>query len=430
MGRGHRPRLQFSRANVRSRWRTRKEEGDDVPSRDELHHGHDLGRLLSLVDREVGASARTSVARGRRIGPAAECGSAVWQGSLSNRSIHSRLFAFITCPVREQGVRSRIALGPAHFHLNRFMPNSSTSASDRVGPFVAGSTSSEVIALAQHPDTGLRLVDKEEQAQDHFRQRCDGLSAKAKEFFYDYEESTSLVFQRMADSKLIPDFVEYAYCWLAADRLGGLILLGVTSEAGTHEQINQQENAFREQSDEVVEALSCKYPQSLVSLVNYFKFERYMVPPPVSGIVPEIVFTGFERLVNVMDETGNKNRIDTEYFGPAVVLSSRKNLGADVAGGAAHTSQSSRKILGNDAFFVVYDHEIVRYVRTIESLHSITSLVYLSRRIMDDVGRKLNSARGARIQAEARREVDGWENALRAAADAKRTRISKLSEVL
>ena len=85
--------------------------------------------------------------------------------------------------------------------------------------------------------------------------------------------------------------------------------------------------------------------------------------------------------------------------------------------------------MANDEFFVIHDHEIVRYVRTIESLHSITSLVYLSRRMMDDVGRRLNSAQ-RKIQAEARREVDGWENALRAAADAKRTRISKLSEVL
>jgi hypothetical protein len=71
-------------------------------------------------------------------------------------------------------------------------------------------------------------------------------------------------------------------------------------------------------------------------------------------------------LATVAEETGNQNRIETQYFGPAVVHSSRKKLGADVAVGAAHTSESSRRIFGNDEFFVIYDHEIGRYVRTIE----------------------------------------------------------------
>ena len=165
-------------------------------------------------------------------------------------------------------------------------------------------------------------------------------------------------------------------------------------------------------------------------MINYFNFEIYAVPPPVSGKELKGIFTGVERLVTGIDETGNTNRIETQYFGPAVVHSSRRRLGADVAAGAAHTSQSSRKIFGNEECFVIYDHEIVRYVRTIESLHSITSLVYLSRRMMDDIGRKLNAARCTQIQAEARLAIAGWKNALLQAEEAKRTRISNLSKIL
>ena len=165
-------------------------------------------------------------------------------------------------------------------------------------------------------------------------------------------------------------------------------------------------------------------------VINYFNFELHTARPSVPKNRVESVFTGFQRLVTATEETGTTNRIETQYFGPAVVHSSRKKLGADVTVGAAHTSQSSRRIFANDEFFVIYDNEIERYVRTIESLHSITSLVYLSRRMMDDVGRRLNSARGAQIQAEARREVVGWENALLECQEAKRTRISKLSEIL
>jgi hypothetical protein len=310
------------------------------------------------------------------------------------------------------------------------MANPSTPASDRVGPFVAGSSMSDVVELAHQQDLGLRLVNKEEQTQRQFRQRCDELYAKAKEFFYDYEESAVLVFQRTVDSKRIPDFIEYLFCWFAQDRLSGLILLGVSSEAGTHEQINQQENAFREQSAEVVEALSGKYPQSLEAVINYFNFELYSGTPPVLRIAPEGVFTGFQRLVTEIDESSDRKRVETQYFGPTVVQSSRRKLGAEVAAGAAHTSQSSRKIFGNDECFVVYDHELERYVRTIESLHAITSLVYLCRRMMDDIGQRLNTAHGAQIQADARREVVAWENALLQAEEAKRTRISNLATIL
>ena len=136
------------------------------------------------------------------------------------------------------------------------MENQLAPALGRVGPFVAGSTSSDLIGIAQHPDLGLRLVDKDEQMQEYYRQRCDSLCAAAKEFFYDYPESTSLVFQKTGDSRQIPDFIEYIYCWLVQDRIAGLIFFGVISEAGTHEEIDQHENALRAQSDEVAEALA------------------------------------------------------------------------------------------------------------------------------------------------------------------------------
>jgi len=310
------------------------------------------------------------------------------------------------------------------------MANPSTPAPDRVGPFVAGSTSSDLIGLAQQQDLGLRMVDREEQMQDYYRQRCDGLCAAAKEFFYDYEESTSLVFQMAGESKQIPDFIEYIYCWLVQDRLGGLILFGVSSEAGTHEEIDQQENSFRQQSAEVAEALSSKYAQNPESLINYFNFELYTSLPLVPGNESKDVFLGFQRLITAMEENEQRTRIETQYCGPTVVLASRRKLDADAPTGAAHTSQFSRKIVCNNEFFVVYDHDIVRYVRTIESLHVSTSLVYLARRVMDDLGRRLNSQRGAQVLAEARREVAGWEQSLLQAEEARQIRISKLSEIL
>ena len=126
------------------------------------------------------------------------------------------------------------------------------------------------------------------------------------------------------DSKQNPDFIEYVYCWLATDRLGGFILLGVSSEAGTHEQINQQEHSFREQSTEIVEALSGKYPQSQELVINYFNFELHMARPSVPKNRVESVFTGFQRLVTATEDTGSTNRIETQYFGPAMVHSSPK----------------------------------------------------------------------------------------------------------
>ena len=310
------------------------------------------------------------------------------------------------------------------------MADQLTQAPDRVGPFVVGSTASDLIALALQPELGLRVVQQNEQMQENYRQRCEGLCAAAKEFFYDYEESTSLVFQKMGDSKQIPDFIEYIYCWFIEDRLGGLIFFGVISDAGTHEEIDQHENSLRARSAEIAEALSSKYTQSTESLINYFNFDLYAVPPPVAASESKDVFLSFQRLVTGIEETDKRTRIETRYCGPTLVQASRRKPGADAPTGAAHTSHFSRKTFGNDDFFVLYDHDIERYVRTIESLHVSTTLVYLSRRVMDDLGRKLNSKRTAEVQAEARKEVAGWEESLRQAEEARRIRIAKLAEIV
>jgi hypothetical protein len=310
------------------------------------------------------------------------------------------------------------------------MANPPSQAEDRVGPFVAGSKSSELIGLAQQPDLGLRVVDAEEQKRDHYRQHCNSLIAAAQEFFYDYEGSASLVFQKMVDSEHIPEFIQYVYCRLVQDQLGGLILFGVSSDAGTHEQIDQLENSFWEQSAEIAEALSRKYTQNPEMIDNYFNFELYPVLPRHPAVEPQGAFSSFPRLVITEENLETRTRIETHYWGPSVVRASHKEFGSDVATAAAHSSQSARRIVGNDKWFVVYHHAIERYVRTIESLHVFTNLVYLSRPVMDDLGRKLNAQRGAQVEAEARREVEAREESLRQAQEAKQARIGRLSRVL
>ena len=140
---------------------------------------------------------------------------------------------------------------------------------------MAGSTSSDLAGPANQGDHGLRVLAHEEQQRDYFKARCDALVAAGREFFFDYDKASSLILQKTREVAQLPDFVEYVYCWLADDRLGGLILSGVTSDAGTHEQINQQESVFREHAAEVEEALSRKYPESPESFVNFFNFETY-----------------------------------------------------------------------------------------------------------------------------------------------------------
>jgi hypothetical protein len=52
------------------------------------------------------------------------------------------------------------------------MANQLAKAPDRVGPFFAGSTSSDLIGLALQQDLGLRLLEKKEQTEEYYRQRC------------------------------------------------------------------------------------------------------------------------------------------------------------------------------------------------------------------------------------------------------------------
>jgi hypothetical protein len=74
------------------------------------------------------------------------------------------------------------------------------------GPFVAGSTLSDLIGLAEGQGLGLRIVDKDERVQGHYRQGCDGLCAAAREFCCDIDESMSPCSRRclpvMAELKL------------------------------------------------------------------------------------------------------------------------------------------------------------------------------------------------------------------------------------
>ncbi len=202
------------------------------------------------------------------------------------------------------------------------------------------------------------------------------------------------------------------------------------SDAGTHEEIDQHEASLRAQSAEIAEALSTKYTQSALSLINYFNFDLDAAPPPVANGDSNEVFSSFQRLVTAIEENEKRTRIETRYCGPTLVQPSRRKPGADAPTGAAHTSQLSRRTFANDEFFALYEHDIERYVRTIESLHVSTTLVYLSRRVMDDLGRKLNSKRAAQVQAEARREVAGWEQSLLQAEEARRIRIARLSEIV
>jgi hypothetical protein len=69
------------------------------------------------------------------------------------------------------------------------MPDSLLPVAGRVGPFVVGAGENDLIALTQQPGLGLSIIEKHQQAQDYYRQRCDGLLAKAREFLHDYESS-------------------------------------------------------------------------------------------------------------------------------------------------------------------------------------------------------------------------------------------------
>jgi hypothetical protein len=288
---------------------------------------------------------------------------------------------------------------------------------------------SNLIGLAGRDDLGLRVLDGQEQKRDYFKGRCDALEFAAREFFYDYAGSSSLILQKTRDTPSTPEFIEYVYCWLVKDRLCGLILSGVTSDAGSHEQINQQEAAFWDHTAEVALALSEKYAESPDSFINFLDFETYPVLPEHPGLDLAKVFTNYERLVNANEDKETKPRIETHYCGPSLILPSRKKQDAEIPTAATHNSQSTRKIFSNEQFLVIYDYKIERYVRTIESLHIFTNIIYISRKIADDLGRELNAKRCAEIQAEARREVDHWRETISRAEQARRDRISKLSQI-
>jgi hypothetical protein len=311
------------------------------------------------------------------------------------------------------------------------MANAPSQAADRVGPFAAGSTKSDLIGLADQENLGLSVVDADEQKRDPHRQRFDGLKAGAREFFFDYEGSSSLVFQKTVDSEHIPDFIQLAYCWLVQDRLGGLILSGVSGDAGTKEHVDQQEASFWAEATEIAEALASKYVQSNQSVLNYFNFAVYPVLPRDPGIAtPARVFSSFPRLVTSEEDHETRTRIETCYWGPTVLLASDQKLEPEVATAAAHTSQAVRRIFSNEQWFVVVNHAVERYVRTIESLHVFTKLIYLSRQVMDDLGRKLNAERGFQVVADAQRTIERWEESLRKAEQAKQARIARLSRIL
>jgi hypothetical protein len=303
-------------------------------------------------------------------------------------------------------------------------------AADRVGPFAAGSRSSDLVALVQQEDVGLSVVTAEEQRREPHRHRYDGLKAGAREFFFDYEGSTSLLFEKTGESEQIPDFIQLIYCYMVEDRLGGLILFGVSSEAGDHDHVDQQEAAFWEQAAEIAQALASKYAPSSQSVFNHFNFALYPGPPKIPGVEANGVFTSYPRLVTFDENHEKRARVETHYWGPTVLAASDQKVGLDVETAAAHTSMSVRRVFANDQWLVVVNHAVERYVRTIESLHVFTKLIYISRKVMDDLGRKLNSRRGAEVEAEARKAIAAWEKSLRDAEAAKQARISKLSQIL
>ena len=93
------------------------------------------------------------------------------------------------------------------------------------------------------------------------------------------------------------------------------------------------------------------------------------------------------------------------------------------------TSEDARRIFCNDQWIVICDHSLERYVRTIESLHVYTKLVYLSRQVMDEAGRKLNAERGAKVEGQARGEIKSWEES-RSRSDQAKQWVSRLSQIL
>ena len=113
-----------------------------------------------------------------------------------------------------------------------------------------------------------------------------------------------------------------------------------------------------------------------------------------------------------------------------MILPSRKRQDSDIPTAATHSSQSARKFFANDEFLVVYDFKVERYVRTIESIHAFENVVYLSRTLADDIGRRLNARECDRVASDARKEIDRWKASVSQAEEARRERIARLSQIL
>ncbi|MFO0889109.1 MAG: hypothetical protein U0790_08205 [Isosphaeraceae bacterium] len=302
-------------------------------------------------------------------------------------------------------------------------------ATNRLGPFVAGSSSGDLITLINQGDLGVRILDPDEQARDYYKARCEALEAAAREFFYNYEGSRSLVLQKTREAPLLPPFVEYIYCWFAEDQLCGAILSGVTSDAGTHSQINEQEAAFEEHASEVAEALRRKYPESPATFVNPFNFEIHPGMPTVEGPSGKEYFTGFERLVSTDGEQA-LTQVETAYCGPGLIQCTGRTPAAEIPTGTTHSGQAHRRGFANPDCLVIYDFKCERYVRTIESIHVYESLTYLSRRLAESLGRRLNGEHSARVRAQADARIVEWRSGITKAEEAKRARIHRLSEIL
>ena len=192
---------------------------------------------------------------------------------------------------------------------------------------------------------------------------------------------------------MLPDFVEYLFCWLADDRLCGAILSGVASDAGTHAQINAQESVFCEHAAEVDRALASRYSAITDPLVSFFNFETYQALPQITALPPEDFLSAFQRLVTTSVDGEPSTQLETHYCGPSFLLPSRKKSDSEIPTAATHSTQASSQAYANEETVVIHDFKVERYVRTIESIHVFENLVYLSRVLAETIGKRLNSER-------------------------------------
>lgn len=306
----------------------------------------------------------------------------------------------------------------------------SDPTTNRLGPFPAGATPAELVALVQQGSLGLRLLDREEQARDYYRTRCEALEKAAAEFFFAYPGTQALIFQKNRETALLPDFTEYVLCWFAENRLCGTILSGVTSDAGTHAQINEQETACEEHAAEVVDALGRKYPERPRAFLNYFDFVIQTAPPESAGEADDESFTHFTRLATIVEDNTPRTRVESASCGPVLLHLEARTHSSEIPTGSTHSSQRSRSSFANPECLVLYDFLVERYVRTIESIHVCENLIYISRTLANDLGRKLNASQSAQLRDQTQAEINKWLSALSRAEEAKQARVQHLMEIL